>query len=301
MVKIDEFFMDLAINEAWKYQGLTYPNPAVGSVVVKNGAILSISAHKKAGSFHAELQAIKEAYKTISNDKNVDNITDPQNLHSYLIENAKDLFNDSTIYITLEPCSHYGKTPPCSLLIKELRFKRVVFGIKDPNRLAAGGAEILRKSGIEVVEGVKKAECEELIEPFRKWSKKSFIFFKLAQTFNGAITTGTISCEESRKFVHMLRDKIDLLIIGGNSVRVDRPILDSRLVGGKAPDVLIYSKRDDFDKRIPLFSVKNRKVFIKDNFDIVKNYRFVMIEGGENMINDKTISHKPYFPPIPVF
>ncbi|WP_281951323.1 bifunctional diaminohydroxyphosphoribosylaminopyrimidine deaminase/5-amino-6-(5-phosphoribosylamino)uracil reductase RibD [Nitrosophilus kaiyonis] len=276
--------MDLAINEAWKYQGLTYPNPAVGAVVVKENQILSIGAHKIAGSFHAELAAIKDAYKYLTGDEKVDNIKKPEILHGYLIKNAKNLFENSQIYITLEPCAHYGKTPPCSLLIKNLGFKKVIYAIDDPNKKASGGGELLKKSGVEVVKGVKEKEALELIEPFLKWQKSSFVFFKLAQTLNGVITGGTISCEKSREYVHKLRDKIDLLVIGGNTVRVDRPTLDSRMIKGKAPDILIYSKRKDFDKNIPLFNVKNRKVFIDDSFEKLKNYRYIMIEGGEGML-----------------
>lgn len=279
------FYIDLALNEAWKYQGLTYPNPAVGAVVVKNGKILSVAAHKAAGEPHAEVLAIKEAYYYLTNDKKILDIKSSEKLHEFLNENAKNLFNDATIYITLEPCAHYGKTPPCSLLIKNLKFKEVVYAVDDPNKKASGGGEFLKKSGIKVTKGVREKEGYELIEPFLRWSKDRFIFFKLAQTLNGVITGGTISSLASREYVHKLRDKIDLLIIGGNTVRVDRPTLDSRLVGGKAPDILIYSKKDGFDKNIPLFNVKSRKVKISDNFDIIQDYKFIMIEGGEGMLN----------------
>ena len=279
-----EFFMDLAINEAWKYQGLTYPNPAVGAVITKNNAILAINAHKKSGTSHAEVLAIKDAYYNLTKDKEILSINSSEKLHQFLIKNAKNIFKDSTIYITLEPCAHYGKTPPCSLLIKSLGFKKVVYGCDDPNKTASGGGEFLKSSGIEVVKGVKEREALELIEPFLKWQKKRFIFFKLAQTLNGVITGGTISCEKSREYVHKLRDKIDLLVIGGNTVRIDRPTLDSRMINGNAPDVLIYSKRKDFDKNIPLFKVKNRKVFIDDSFEKIKNYKYIMIEGGEGML-----------------
>ena len=86
--------------------------------------------------------------------------------------------------------------------------------------------------------------------------------------------------------MHEIRDKIDLLVIGGNTVRIDRPILDARRIKGKAPDVLIYSKNKEFDKTIPLFNVEERRVFIDDNLERIKDYRFIMIEGGENLFNE---------------
>ncbi len=284
MVDFDRFCMSLAIDEAWKYQGLTYPNPAVGAVVTKNGKILSIEAHKEAGEPHAEVLAIKEAYHRLSGDNEILKLSDSAEIHTYLQQNAKKFFYDATIYITLEPCNHYGKTPPCSTLIKNLKFKRVVISVKDPNIKASGGVDNLKKSGILVEVGLMAKEGEKLIEPFKKWRGDGFVFFKLAQTLNGIIAPGIISSKKSREFVHKIRDKIELLVIGGNTIRTDRPTLDSRLVQGRAPDVLIYSKKKDFDKDIPLFGVKNRKVYIESSFERLKEYRYIMIEGGEGML-----------------
>jgi diaminohydroxyphosphoribosylaminopyrimidine deaminase/5-amino-6-(5-phosphoribosylamino)uracil reductase len=103
-------------------------------------------------------------------------------------------------------------------------------------------------------------------------------------SLNGVIDGGVITSLASRGLVHKFRDRCDLLVIGGNTVRTDRPTLDARLCSGKAPDILIYSKKGNFDKNIPLFNVKNRKVYIEDNFDILKNYKNIMIEGGEGML-----------------
>lgn len=121
------------------------------------------------------------------------------------------------------------------------------------------------------------------MEPFRRWQNNPFVFFKWAQRLDGTIDNGIISSESSRKHVHALRDRCDLIVIGGNTVRTDRPMLDARLVGGKAPDVLIYSRTDDFDRTIPLFSVPERQVFIDSTFERIKEYRLVMIEGGAGM------------------
>ncbi len=284
MVDFDSFYMQAALDEAWRYQGLTYPNPAVGAVVVKDGRLLSIAAHQRAGGPHAEVLAIKEAYYLLTGDEDVVGIEESLHLHNYLQKNAGDLFVGATIYVTLEPCFHYGKTPPCSLLIKNLGFKRIIIATLDPNKRATGGAAYLKENGLEVVVGVKESEAKDLLEPFLRWSKSRFIFFKFAQTINGNLSAGTISSLASRELVHRLRDKIELLVIGGNTVRKDRPILDSRLVKGRAPDVLIYSKRVRFDEKIPLFSVPDREVFVESSLKRLEEYRFIMIEGGEGML-----------------
>ncbi len=281
----DDFYMDLAINEAWKYQGLTYPNPAVGSVVVdKNGKILSIDAHKEKGKAHAELEAVKEAYFILTKDKKIYRLNSALEEYEYILNNHNNLFNGFKIYVTLEPCNHFGSTPPCSLLISKLGFKEVIIGSIEENKIATGGIKSLKKCGIQTKTKVRQKECDELLYPFKKWNKERFLFFKIATNLNGSYNTGLISSKASREYVHKLRDKIDLLVIGGNSVRIDRPLLDSRLIGGRAPDILIYSKTKEFDRTIPLFNVKNRKVFVEDNFELIKNYNFIMIEGGEGML-----------------
>jgi diaminohydroxyphosphoribosylaminopyrimidine deaminase/5-amino-6-(5-phosphoribosylamino)uracil reductase len=281
----DNFYMQLAINEAWKYQGLTYPNPAVGAVVVnENGKILSVSAHKKAGFLHAEVEAIKEVFYKLQPNSNLKNLTNPNEIYKYLFNNHNDIFKNFTIYVTLEPCNHQGKTPPCSKIIKELGFKKVVIGTLDENLNATGGCELLKQNGIEVKTGCLEEQAKSLITPFNLWQKEKFIFFKFASHLNGSFANEIITSKQSRKVVHKLRETIDLLVIGGETVRIDRPTLDCRLVNAhNAPDVLIYSKQKNFDKTIPLFSVPNRKVFIENNFDRLSKYNYIMIEGGEGM------------------
>jgi diaminohydroxyphosphoribosylaminopyrimidine deaminase/5-amino-6-(5-phosphoribosylamino)uracil reductase len=278
--------MDLAIKEAYKYYGLTYPNPPVGAVVVKNGAIVSIDAHKIAGEPHAEVNAIKQAYINITNDTKIIDIINPTDIHNYLYENHNNIFNDCDIYVTLEPCNHYGKTPPCALLLERLRFNRVIIGSLESNAGAEGGAKRLQDIGIEVIPNIMQKESKSLLDIFDKTvvEDKPFVFFKYAQSINGTIDGGYLSCSESLDMVHALRDRCDLLIIGGNSVRVDRPTLDARRVDGKAPDILIYSKSTDFDTTIPLFGIKNRKVYISNSLDIIKDYRYIMVEGGSGML-----------------
>jgi diaminohydroxyphosphoribosylaminopyrimidine deaminase/5-amino-6-(5-phosphoribosylamino)uracil reductase len=290
MIQNDTFFMNLLIQEAWKNQGLTYPNPTVASAVVdQNSKLISVASHQKYGEAHAEVLAIRDAYTILTNDKNIQHETDSKKLHSYLNQNHKNIFQNSTIYVTLEPCNHYGKTPPCSLFIQQMGFKKVVIGAEDKNKIASGGADFLQNSNIEIKFCDKfKKEINFLLEPFNLWNSDKFIFFKYASTLNGNLTDGVISNSKSREYVHKLRDKIDLLVIGGNTVRKDRPTLDSRLIkNGKNPDILILSQQSEesFNKNIPLFTVPNRKVFISDSLDILEKYNFIMFEGGENMLN----------------
>ncbi len=281
---LDSFYIDLAVNEAWKYWGLTYPNPPVGGLLLdRNGAIVSISAHQRAGSPHSEVLLFQNAFWKLTKDREVLNLSDSQDIHNFLYENHKGIFKDFTLYTTLEPCNHFGKTPPCSLLIRNLGIKRVVIGTLDTNPTASGGVQYLQSSGIEV-DILNSPKAKYLVEPFEQWSKGQFIFFKYAQRLDGSIDGGTISSLESRKYIHSIRDRIDLMVIGGETIRTDRPTLDSRLVGGSAPDILIYSKYGEFDKTIPLFSVPDRNVYIDSSLERIENYRFIMVEGGYNLL-----------------
>jgi len=270
-----------ALNEAWKYQFLTYPNPAVGASVVIQNRVFT-AAHKKAGEPHAEVNALWEAFRAFHKTPN---LTTSHEIHEYLLKHHNGFFNEANVFVTLEPCSHVGKTPSCAVLLKHLKPKSVTVGWPDPIDSHAGGAEILKNAGIEV-KVLEDKRCFDLIEPFVKWTKERFVFFKLAQSLNGAVTGGYISSKESLEWVHKVRDKTDLLVIGGNTVRIDRPTLDARRVDGKAPDVLIYSTRKDFDKEISLFNVRNRKVFVESSLEMLKDYKFIMIEGGERLYNE---------------
>ncbi|QDF27933.1 bifunctional diaminohydroxyphosphoribosylaminopyrimidine deaminase/5-amino-6-(5-phosphoribosylamino)uracil reductase RibD [Halarcobacter anaerophilus] len=284
-MKIDDnFFMKLAIDEAWKYQLLTYPNPAVGCVVVKNGEILAIEAHKTAGEAHAEVNALKAAFlKKNPNDLLKLKKTSDE-IHQYLIKNHNNFFTDCIVYVTLEPCNHIGKTPACSNLLKELKPKRVVIAHKDTNKEASGGIETLKNANIDVSLGCMQKEAYDLLYPFIKWTESTFVFFKMAMTLNGSID-GKISSNQTLAYTHTLRDKIDLMLIGGNTVRTDRPTLDARYIAGRSPNIMIYSKNKIFDNNIPLFKIPNRDVFISDDLFKLLDYKFVMVEGTYNLMN----------------
>ncbi len=277
--------MSLALKEAWKRQGLTYPNPVVGALILdKHGKILSIAATQEAGKEHAELKAIEEALITLGDTK-IASLQTASQKHAYILSYHDSVLEGASIYVTLEPCTHHGKTPPCSMLIKGCGFKTLICGTIDPNQEASGGIAQLRKSGVTVITDILKDDCDTLLTPFKKWqNNKPFVFFKLALSANGVYDGGTISSLESRTLVHAIRNNIDLLVIGGETVRSDRPTLDSRLVGGKAPDILIISRQKSFDQSIPLFSVAGRKVFIEENFDRIKKYQFIMIEGTQSLL-----------------
>lgn len=279
------FFMKLALDAAWKYQGLTYPNPAVGCVVVdKNGQILAVEAHQKRGEAHAELRAVASALKRLN--PQFEFPSNPSNLHAFIIKHHNNLLKDSSIYVTLEPCAHYGSTPPCSLLLASLHVKRVYIGIRDNTLDAKGGVEFLKSHQISIELGVMQNECEMLIAPFLAWQEGHFGFVKLAMSLNGVMSGGTITCAASREHMHGIRDKLTLLVIGGNTLREDNPLLDARLVDGKAPNVLIYSKEKNIPHDAKLLTVQDREVFIEPNLQRFYDTRFGMIEAGPKMFEN---------------
>ena len=230
----DNCFMREAVRLARKGIGKTSPNPVVGAVIVRNGKIIGRGYHRKYGDWHAEINAIKDA-----NDKN-------------------SSVKGATAYITLEPCSHYGKTPPCvDTLIKE-KIRRVVVGTLDPNpSVNSKGIKTLRSKGIKVDVGILEDECRELNEHYFKFIKSGipYVTVKYAQTLDGRIATKTgnsqwISSEALRKYVHRLRAVNDCIMVGVGTVIADDPQLTVRYVRGKNPlRVVVDSKL-----RIPLRS-----------------------------------------------
>ena len=290
MVINHQFYMRLALEEAWHYQGLTYPNPAVGCTVLgPNGDILSVEAHKKAGGPHAEVAALKAAYLKLSPNPDLTALLrqteDSRSIHAFLKSHHQELFKGCKLYVTLEPCNHEGRTPPCSELIAALGIEEVYIGAMDPNETAAGGCTYLQNRGLKVTSGIMEGACRDLLIPFTAWQKKRFVVFKHAQTANGVIDGGYITGERGLDFVHAMRNVCDLLVIGGETVRNDRPTLDARRVGGKAPDVLIFSRQQAFDDTIPLFRIPGRKVMISDSLEAMEGYKNILIEGGNRMFD----------------
>ncbi len=205
----DEDFMRLALQLAELGRGFTRPNPMVGSVIVKNGRIVGVGYHKRAGLPHAERIALADAG-----------------------EHA----GGATIYVTLEPCTHYGRTPPCADAIIEAGLKRAVIATLDPNPIVNGkGVEKLRNAGLEVTVGVLRREAEELNEAFFKFMRtgRPFVSLKLAATLDGFIADAEgsskwITNKLSRRFVHKLRGEHDAVAVGVGTVIADDPMLTAR-------------------------------------------------------------------------
>jgi len=278
------FYMNLALQEAWKYQGLTYPNPAVGCTVVgEYGDLLAVEAHHKSGAAHAEVNALKAAYYKLTDDAYILALNDSIDIHTHLLSNHNNIFKNITLYTTLEPCSHFGKTPSCASLISELGIATIYVGSNDTHRKASRGSMMMQMNNCMVYSELLKDECDALLLPFNKSLNEQFVYFKWAQRLNGTTDMGIISSKESRQNVHAMRDVCDLLVIGGETVRVDRPTLDARLVNGKAPDILILSREKEFDKSIALFDVADREVFIESDLKKLDAYKNIMIEGSSKM------------------
>ncbi|WP_297923470.1 bifunctional diaminohydroxyphosphoribosylaminopyrimidine deaminase/5-amino-6-(5-phosphoribosylamino)uracil reductase RibD, partial [uncultured Campylobacter sp.] len=245
----DEFYMDLALRTAWRYQALTLPNPAVGCVLLdKSGRILGIGAHKKAGFLHAEANAVFAALCDLDANfaqdfareyarkfgvkfQNLEALKSallqPSFTYDFILNRHGGLLRGACAYVTLEPCAHRGKTPSCAELLAQLGLSRVVIGARDTNAQAAGGAEILSRGGIEVKFDVCSAAATELAEPFYLAREGGFCFIKINAALNGAVH-GRIGSEKQRAFVHKLRGVCDYVGVGGQTVRADRPTLDVR-------------------------------------------------------------------------
>lgn len=215
----DAVFMRMALREARKGLGRTSPNPAVGSVVVQDGRVIARGYHKKAGTPHAEVHALREAG-----------------------ENARG----ATIYVTLEPCNHTGRTPPCTSAILEYGIRRVVVGMIDPNPHVAGsGCAFLRNNGIEVRAEVLANECRELNYPFIKHITTGlpWVIMKAGCSLDGRIAAAKaqsswITCEKSRAEVHRIRNRVDAILIGAGTALADDPSLTTRLKGIRGKDPL---------------------------------------------------------------
>ncbi len=227
----DENYMTQAIKLAIKGKGYVNPNPLVGAVIVKDGEIIGTGYHEKYGSLHAERNALKNCISSPSG---------------------------GTMYVTLEPCCHYGKTPPCTEAIIESGIKKVFIGSRDPNPKVMGkGIASLKEHGIDVIENFMKDECDAINSIFFHYikTKTPYVTMKYAMTMDGKIATVTgkskwISCEESRLDVQNDRHNLSAIMVGVGTVLVDDPLLTCRIQGGKNPIRVIC----DTNLRTPLSS-----------------------------------------------
>lgn len=259
----DELYMKRAISLAKMATGHTSPNPLVGAVVVKNNTIVGEGYHHKAGEAHAEVHAL---------------------------DAAGDNARGATLYVTLEPCAHYGKTPPCAKRVVESGIARVVIGSTDPNPLVAGkGIQILTEAGIEVTTDVCVDECIQLNEHFFTFiqTHKPFVTIKSAMSLDGKIATFTgqsqwITNESSRKDGHILRASHDAMLVGIGTILADDPLLNCRLTRDELyeaiinrhdvsidntlevhqPDIIILDSQGRTPTDAKVFTIPNRKVII---------------------------------------
>jgi len=247
----DAEYMEMALLQAEKGRGTTRPNPLVGAIIVKQGEIIGKGYHKKAGQPHAEILAINKAG-----------------------DNAKG----SSLYLTLEPCCHTGRTGPCTDAIIKSGISRVVYAIKDPDpRVNGKGAKILRKAGIDVKSGILKKEALKQNDIFfgHNKNKKPYIILKLAQTLDGRIATSNgdskwISSDLSRKFAHRLRSEVDAVIVGSSTVRTDNPLLTVRNFKGINPYRIVFSNNFNINPKCNLVT-KN------------KDYKTILVGDKKNL------------------
>ena len=279
-MNIDEKYMSLALNLALRAQGLTNPNPAVGAVIVKNGKIIGKGYHKRCGLPHAEVLALKKAGAS-----------------------AKA----ATLYVTLEPCDHFGRTPPCTDAIIRAKITRVVIGMKDPNPVNNGkGIRKLNNHGIKTTVGVLSDDAKALNKPFIKFMTTGmpFVTVKMAESLDGKIATRTgdskwVTGEDSRRWVHELRGRVDAVMVGANTVRKDDPGLISKLPGRKQPARVIVDSDGKIPKSARIFSTADiSPVFIAatrsghgriDLRDLLKKLGamgmiHILVEGGGELV-----------------
>jgi len=284
--------MQRALDLAGLGLGKVSPNPMVGCVVVRDGLIIGEGWHQDFGGPHAEVNALG------------------------MIDN-QDLLRESTIYVNLEPCSHFGKTPPCTDLLIASKVKKVVIGTRDPNpKVGGSGIQKLRQQGVEVLEGVLKVESVELNKRFfmNHIGKRPYIILKWAQTGDGFVarednSSKWISSQESRKMVHKWRAEEDSILVGRKTVEVDNPKLTVRDWEGRDPvrividpsnelseeyhvkdrivNTLIYnSKQHSESENLSYVKIVNEKDFV---YGIIKDLRereigSLLVEGGSHTL-----------------
>jgi diaminohydroxyphosphoribosylaminopyrimidine deaminase/5-amino-6-(5-phosphoribosylamino)uracil reductase len=271
----DRIYMRRCLDLARKAEGNTSPNPMVGAVVVHNGTIIGEGFHLKAGTPHAEVHALNS-------------VAD------------KRLLKESTMYVSLEPCSHHGRTPPCADMIIRGGIRRVVVGTVDTSMKVAGkGIAKMREAGIEVETGVEEDECRLINKRFFTWHEKNrpYVILKWARSTDGFIDLERrpdepaephwITGKAERVLVHRWRAEEDAIMVGGQTIRTDNPRLNVRYWRGKDPVKIIVSCSGNINPGSKVFSgpaeiilfTCNRKLNMPDS-------RIIQIGYSNNFIND---------------
>ena len=288
--------MRVALREARRALGRTSPNPAVGAVLVSGGRIIAKGHHRKAGAPHAEIECLRDLKKAV-----------PKN---------------AILYVTLEPCSTTGRTGPCTKAIIEAGVRRFVVGATDPNPLHAGrGIALLRRAGVEVRTGVLESECSALNEAFNKWitTRHPFVIAKCGMTLDGRLSrpcgdSRWITSAASRGHAHQLRARVDAILIGAETLRVDNPRLTVRgQRGAQQPWRVVLSRSGSLPQRAHLFTdrfAERTMVYGEENLGVVlrelgeKEITSVLIEGGGEILGqalDQRLVDKVQFYLGPVF
>jgi diaminohydroxyphosphoribosylaminopyrimidine deaminase/5-amino-6-(5-phosphoribosylamino)uracil reductase len=281
----DEIYINQCIQLANRGAGHVSPNPMVGCVIENNYKILGKGYHKKYGEAHAEVNAIADAKK------------------------KGNKINGAVLYVNLEPCSHFGKTPPCTDLIIKEEISEVIIGTTDPNKLVSGnGIKKLEDAGIKVTCGILEDKCKELNKFYFKYitQKLPYVTLKIAQSIDGKIALNNfdakwISGKESRKFVHRLRSEYDSVLIGTNTAKYDNPELTVREVKGRDPVRFLIDRKLKLPKKdLKLFSTagnadtfiftSNKKKIKKTN----KKFSQIYIKDKKNNISIRKILKSIY-------
>ena len=266
--KIDNFdqkMLQRCLNLARCALGKTSPNPLVGSVIVQDGKIVGEGFHPVAGAPHAEIFALKE---------------------------AGELAKGATIYVSLEPCNHYGRTPPCTEAIIKAGITKVVIGTIDPDpRVSGEGVKRLQSAGIEVIIGVEESACRQLNEAFiyRVTHKKPFGTLKYAMTLDGKIATTTghsswVTGKNSRHLVHQVRAASDAIIIGGNTVRQDNPFLTTHNVADRNPLRVVMSRTLDLPAKAHLWDTTMAKTLVFTHRGANPAFQEVLLAQGVEVL-----------------
>ncbi|MCZ2085520.1 MAG: bifunctional diaminohydroxyphosphoribosylaminopyrimidine deaminase/5-amino-6-(5-phosphoribosylamino)uracil reductase RibD [Flavobacteriales bacterium] len=267
-----ETYMQRCLDLAQKALGKTYPNPLVGCVIVHNDVIIGEGFHKKAGENHAEINAINS-------------VKNPE------------LLKESTIYVSLEPCAHFGKTPPCANKIVQIGFEKVVIGTLDSHDKVNGkGKQIIENAGIEVVSGILEKECQEINKRFFTFhqKKRPFIILKWAESGDGFLDKDyeptQIGNPLTKQFVHELRCQEHAILVGTKTALIDNPSLTTREIVGRNPVRILI----DFDLKVPAtFNLYNNEtetiIFNSVKETIEGTIKFIKIEK-ENFL--KTLMQK---------
>ncbi len=275
MHSADEKFMFRAIELAKLGRPTCSPNPMVGCVIVRQNQIIGEGWHKKAGEPHAEVNAINA------------------------VENPNEL-SEATAYVTLEPCAHVGKTPPCADLLIQKGLKKVVIGCTDPNPLVASkGIKKLEDAGIEVVVGFLKAECVSLNEIFFHSIQhhRPYVVLKWAQTADNFVARTNydskwISNEQSRQLVHKWRSELDAILVGKNTVLYDNPSLTTREWAGKNPLRVVIDHKLALDSSFKLFDCSTTTLIYNElKSERQKGLEYIKITGAhflENLLDKFT-------------